>query len=388
MEPQVKASSILVASKAAALPACPDEIDIFNYDHQVPDFAGPAIEMLYKHLYCSLSFYERSKESVGASTYVAREDGRPVTVLLYKQSGSEVSVINDFAKLKDHEIQRFAHYIFNRLASVNRISFRKVNTKIDRLTFPWHAMTSDEDMIIALPPTAKKYETAVGKNMRRNIKRYANALIKDFPSFQYRVYLDQEIREQDVLDIIRLSCLRMKSKNIAPRFGNEEIDWIIAHAKRSGIVGVATIDGHVCGGAIGFHMADNYFMHVIAHDPKYNGYSLGILCYFYTICEGIACGAKRFHLLQGRYAYKYRLLAQRQDVFQLDIYRNRFHYLASAKSLLIKEIKGRIRLASQWLLHDAERHDTVICRIAAKAVSAARKARRSKGSLPEMEQTS
>jgi hypothetical protein len=140
---------------------------------------------------------------------------------------------------------------------------------------------------------------------------------------------------------------------------------------------VATIDGRVCAGAIGFRLGDSYFMHVIAHDPRFNSYSLGILCYYHTICEGIARGAKRFHLLQGRYGYKYRLLAQRQDYMNLDIYRSRVHAIVQGPKIVTKELRGRIWLAKQWLLHDVERHDGRAYRFIGRAVSLLRMLKRS-----------
>jgi CelD/BcsL family acetyltransferase involved in cellulose biosynthesis len=180
-----------------------------------------------------------------------------------------------------------------------------------------------EDLVVSLPHTVKEYDAALGRNMRRNIKRNTNALLKDYPSYRFRFYHEGDISEQHVPDIVSLSCLRMKSKNIEPRFNEEETRWIIDYAQKCGIAGVATIDGRVCAGIIGFRMGQGYFMHVIAHDLRFNEYSLGILCCYHAICEAIVRAAKGCHLLQGRYGYKYRLLAERQDIVHLDIYRNR-----------------------------------------------------------------
>lgn len=357
-----------------------DKIHVSCHDDEVPSFAGPAIDRLYGHLYCSLSYFEVAHEVAGASTYVAWSGSTPVSVLLFRRTKHEVTVISDYLTLHEAEIGRFADYVFDRFKTVTVISFRKVRADISRLAYPWHAVACSEDMVVALPPTVKEYEAAVGKNMRRNIKRYTGALVKEFPSYRYQLYRAGDISEQQIRDIIALSCTRMKSKNIVPRFNEEETQWIVDFSKKCGIVGVATIDGRVCAGAIGFRIGENCFMHVIAHDVKYNDYSLGILCYYHTICEGIACGAKRFHLLQGRYGYKYRLLAERQDFFQLDIYRSRLHSIACGPRLLRKELRGRIWLANQWLLHDVERKDGAIYRFIGRAVGTLRAMKRSRNS--------
>lgn len=357
-----------------------NEIRVSCHDDEVPAFAGPEIDRLYGHLYSSLSYFEMAKETAGASTYVAWSGTTPVSVLLFRRAEEEVTVISDYLKLDEAEIGRFADYVFNRFKSVTVVSFRKLRSDINHLAYPWHAVTCSEDMVVVLPPTVKEYEAAVGKNMRRNIKRYTNALVKEFPSYRYQLYRAGDISEQHIRDIIALSCTRMKSKNIVPRFNEEETQWIVDFSKKCGIVGLATIDGRVCAGAIGFRIGENCFMHVIAHDVKYNDYSLGILCYYHTICEGIECGAKRFHLLQGRYGYKYRLLAERQDFFQLDIYRSRLHSIGHAPRILRRELRGRIRLANQWLLHDVERKDGAIYRFIGRAVSTLRAVKRSRNS--------
>lgn len=356
------------------------EIRVACYDNEVPSFVGPEIDRLYGHLYCSTSYFEIAKELAGASTYIAWNGDMPVAVLLYRYSDDELTVISDYVALAGQEVQRFADCMFKRFESLKVISFRKVRTDIRHLAHPRHAATCTEDMVVPLPPTVKDYETAVGKNMRRNIKRYTSALARDFPSYDYRLRQSGEVTEQEIRDIIALSCMRMKSKNIVPRFNEEETEWMVDFARKCGIVGVARIDGRVCAGAIGFRIGENCFMHVIAHDVKYNDYSLGILCYYHTICEGIVRGAKRFHLLQGRYGYKYRLLAERQDYMHLDIYRNRMQSAVHVNRILKKELKGRMWLLNQWLLHDVERKDGSLYRLIGRSIGRLRAMKRSRNS--------
>ena len=383
-------NGIPVAEEATLLPVLnratyseSEDKRISLYLDTVPDFINAEMDRLYAHLYCSLSYFELQKEAIGASAYVAHEDNKPSAIFLFKRNGHEITVLNDYVTADVKELDRFARYIFDQFSTVKRITFRKLHTGLKSLPYVRHAAVCSEDMIIDLPATVKDYEKAVGKNMRRNIKRYTSALKKDFSTYCYQLYIENEISEQQVRDIIALSCTRMKSKNIVPRFNEEEIQWIADHARKCGLVGVATIDGQVCAGAIGFRIGDNYFMHVIAHDPKFNEYSLGIVCYYLTICEGISLGAKRFHLLQGRYGYKYRLLAERKDFFHLDIYRNWPTVLRYTRSIINKEVKGRIWLLKQWLLHDVERQEGRAYRLLARLINTLRSAKRARTAAGE-----
>jgi CelD/BcsL family acetyltransferase involved in cellulose biosynthesis len=362
-----------------------EETHIVCHEDMVPDFASAEIDRLYGHLFCSLSYFEMAKQLPGASTYVARRGGKAIAVLLYTRTKRAVTVINEYATLDEAEIRRFVRFMFDAFDTVGVVSFRKISTDIASLNHPWHAVACTEDMVIDLPGSVQEYEAAVGKNMRRNIRRYGSALEKDFPSFAYRVLLDNEIAEQHIRDIVALSCTRMKSKSIVPRFTEEEIRWIVRFARQCGMVGLVTIDGRVCAGAIGFRIGRNYAMHVIAHDQRYNDYSLGILCYYRTICEGIARGGKRFHLLQGQYGYKHRLLARRQDIVSLDVYRSPLHALACCGRIVRKEMLGRVRLTKQWLLHDVEQREGKVYRLIGRAVHALRAAKRSRASAKKAE---
>lgn len=355
-----------------------DDVEIACLEGNVPVEEFAAIDQLYAHLYCSPRYFEAASAYADASLYIAKKNGVPVAALPYKRSGRDIIVVSEYMTVSDAEIERFARHMFSRHGDVRRVVFPKVVSSLNKIAYPWHRTVSSEDMVVTLPGTVKEYEAATGKNTRRNIKRYTSALVKDFPSYRYELHVEEDIREQDLKDIIALSCMRMHSKNIEPRFRDPEINWIVQFARECGIVGVARIDGKVAAGAIGFRMGDKYFMHVIAHHPQYNDYSLGILCYYHTICEGIARGAKHFHLLQGRYEYKYRLLAQRNDVLHLDVYRNRLQMLASLREVAAMEMRGRVWLGKQWLLHDLQRQEGWSYRQLGKLVNYLRQARRAR----------
>lgn len=357
------------------------DIAISCYEQRVPEFVAAEMDRLHGHLLCSLSHFQVARDLQDASTYVVRRNGIAIALFLFKRSKSEVTVINEFIEVEHGATVLFAKYVFSRFSSVKLVSFRKVHPAFRNLPYPYQSVSCTEDIVVSLPPTVEAYQTALGKNMRRNIRRYTAGLQQDFPSYRYQVYLERDISEQHIRDIIHLNRTRMAGKNIVSRIDDEEARWIVDLARRCGIVGVATIDGCVCGGAIGFRIGANYFMHVIAHDPAYNSYSLGILCYYLTICEGIARGGKRFHLLPGRYEYKYRLLGELREIARVDIYRSRLHMLTFCGRVASTACKGYLLHAKLWLL-DAERRNDRLSRGAAAVVRLLRTLKRSRSSVP------
>ncbi len=354
------------------------KVTITLHENEMPAFAGPEIDRLYGHLLSSLSHFEVAKGLRNASTYVARRDGVPLAVLLYERDRHEVRMISEFVALDDTEMQRFTDHIFARFPSVRVVSFNKIRApmqQLRRLHRPFQAVACTEDVVIDLPPTVEEYEARLGKNTRRNLKRYASLLQRDFPSYRYQVRIADEVNERQIRDIVELNRARMEDKSIVPRINEEETQWIVRFAQRCGIVGVATIDGRVCAGAIGFRIGDNYFMHVIAHDPAYNGYSVGLLCYYRTICEGIARGGKEFHLLLGRYEYKYRLLGETREIAHVDVYRSRLQALLHLRRIAKTALGARLLRMKLWLL-EAERRDDASSRIATRLVQALRSVKR------------
>lgn len=360
----------------------PENIAIECHENQVPPFVEAELDQLYGHINSSLSHFRFNRQAREASTYIARIDNRPIAILLFKRDKGTVSVINEMIRIEEEEILRFVNYIFTVYGSVSRVSFSLIHKDIFRLPFPSQQFDFSEDIVLTLPATPQAYSASLGKNMRRNIKRYSDMLARDYPSYRYQVYETEEISEQHVRDIIDLNKIRISGKNIAFGITDEETEWIVRLVKVCGLVGVATVDGRVCGGAIGFRIGANYFMHIIAHDPQYNDYSLGILCYYRTICEGIVRNGKRFHFAWGRYEYKYRLLGVQQDMAHLDIYRTRKDYLLNAGRIAKNAFRTRIRQIKMQLL-DTERGTTPLSRMVARAIKILRKLKRFGLRLPD-----
>jgi hypothetical protein len=360
----------------ASSPCTPRQrISIACYDNTVPAFAAAEIDRLYGHLLSSLSHFMVARDLEGASTYVATQGGTPIAVFLFRREGREVNVISEFITLDQEAVQLFTGYMFARHPELRRIAFNKVRADLQGLPYPFQAVNCTEDVVVDLPDTVEEYGARLGKSTRRNIKRYTSTLQKEFPSYRYQLYVEEEISEQLIRDIVRLNRTRMADKSIVSRIDEEETRWIVDFAKRCGMVGVATIDGRVCCGAIGFRIGQDYFMHVIAHDPQYNDYSLGFLCYYLTICEGIVRRGKRFHLLLGRYEYKYRLLGVTQEFACVDVYRNRWACLRYGARIGRTAYRAAMLKSRLWLL-EAERRSDPTSRRVARVVEAARKIKR------------
>jgi CelD/BcsL family acetyltransferase involved in cellulose biosynthesis len=201
-----------------------------------------------------------------------------------------------------------------------------------------------------------------------------------FPLFGFQAFEKGAVCEQHVRDIIDLNRARMAEKNKPSLIDAEETCRIISLVKKCGLVGVATIDGRVCAGAISYRAGNNYFLSILAHDPAYDEYWLGILSCYLTVCECIARGGKEFHFLWGRYEYKFTLLAVQRDLDNLVVYRSHAQRLMNGDMVLKTALEAYRRQASLWL-HDAARRDTALARWALSALHYLRSLRRVKEHL-------
>lgn len=357
-------------------------LTISLYENEIPEFVGDELDRLYGNLYSSLAEFRIGAKLRNASTYVVRNGGNAVTVFLFRLEKGRVEVVNEVIRIEQDEINRFANYVFERFKSAQVIIFRAISTDISSLSFRYLRFNYLEDTVADLPDSPDVYAASLGKSTRHNMRRYQKLLMQDFPSFSFRIAEKEEILEQDVLDIIQLSRARMSLKKKAFAINDIETARILNLVRHGGLVGIATINGRVCGGAISYCAGANSFLLMLAHDPEYDGYSLGKLSCFLTICESIRLKhAREFHFLWGRYEYKANFLGTVRDLEYVAIYRSAVQILFNADIALKAGFRSRKRLAALWL-HGMGRKDTVMSRLTVKVVNLFLRLRELKPVLP------
>ncbi len=349
----------------------PQKITTAFYENDVPAFVEAEMERLYGNIFSSLAKFTIDGHTSNATVYAVRKGGNVTTILLFRRSNGKVEVINEAIKLDEEDIRRFVNAIFSTFESVDVISFHAIQTAIHTLPYPYQQFNCLEDIVLTLPSTPQEYLASLGKNMRTSIKRYMKKVEQNFPSFCYEIYIAEDIAEQHIRDIVTLSSARMVAKNKVSLHDEKKTEQLIRLVKLHGVVGVATIGSRVCAGVICSRSRENYFMHVIAHDPQYDDYRLGKLCCYRTICDCIQRGGKEFHFLWGRYEYKYKLMGVQRDLDRVAVYRSRAHFLLHGDFALKMAFKGYGRQLKRWLL-DPKRMDNFLARCATTIVNCVR----------------
>ena len=327
-----------------------DEVSVTCYPNHIPAFAATELKRLYGSVFSSLEHFRIYGGTERIGTCVARRGGEVVSVILFRIEGSRIVALNEFIRLDAREIARFADAVFAAFPQARSVSFNAIELPAGPLPYPAQRFNCSEDIALALPPTPEAYLARLGKATRKNIKHHLSRLRRSFPSLRFEVREREEIDAADVRDIIALNRARMAGKRKTSYLDQAESERLLQLARSCGLVAALRIDGRVCAGSICARVGGNYFSYVTAHDPAYDDYRLGTLCCYLTICEAIARGGREFHLLWGRYQYKYMLAGVQRDLDHLDLYRTRLDYLRNGGTVLKNAWRSRLRQAKFWLL--------------------------------------
>jgi hypothetical protein len=130
-----------------------------------------------------------------------------------------------------------------------------------------------------------------------------------------------------------------------------------------GIVSLATLDGNICAGQISYRVGKNEFGAIIAHDPEYNDYWLGVITCYLTISDCISHGGKEFHFQWGRHEYKYRLLGVQRDLDNVHVYRSLKFMVLNGDIVIVSTCRAFMRGIKLWLL-DPKNRQTIFSRTA------------------------
>jgi hypothetical protein len=351
-----------------------EQVTISCHEREIPSFVEKELERLYESIHCSVAYFREFRRFKNVSTYIVRKGGRPVTIFLFICKNRKVRVLNEMINIDEQEIRRFADYVFARFSSVALISFHAVQTTVAQLPFPSQKWVETEDFSMSLPSTQEEYTAGLGNATRDYIKRYSRKIIRRFPSFTCRSYLDKDIDEQVARAIIDMSKARMESRKKKFAANEREVDGLIRLAKMYGLVHAVLIDGRLCAGSISYLVGSHHFVFIIAHDTAYDAFRLGTICYYLTICESIGRGSKTFHMGRGWYEYKRRLMGVRQEFDRLVIYRSYWHMGLQGIYATRIARDGYVRRLKSWLLHP-RRQNSLISRFAVHVHHVLRKLR-------------
>jgi len=339
----------------------------------IPDFAGVELEQRYASLYASLPQLEIEGDPRGVNTWVARRGEQIEELWLYRVERDEVRVLNEAIPVTSEAVEAFAESVFAAHPGTHRIVFNAVYPQLDGLSLPRQRMQSTDDSVITLPATEEAYLESLGKSTRKNIKRYLQRLQEAHPSFRYEIHERDAVSAHLLHQIVLLNHKRMAAKGKVSGLDAQQEARLLQLARRTGFIGIASIDGQVCAGAIVFKIGCNFFSFVRAHDARYDECRLGLIGGFHLVRACIARGGKELHLMWGREPHKALLGAQLREMERVIVFRSRVDVLRSADLIVKNHAAEFVRNSKRRLLEKARRGDDGVARLLQRALKTVRR---------------
>lgn len=325
-------------------------MNVSIYPNEIPEFVERELERLYESVYCTIRRFRVYREAQGASTYVVRAADAIVCVFLFRLHGNVVQVINQQIAVSEAELRRFSQTIFSTYRSARVISFYALETRINKLPYPFQKTVTLEENVVTLPSTTEAYTAGLSANLVKRLMPAQRKLKREFPDSRYQVLTGQEVSEQVLREIIELADARMASKQQDSYIADADIDKILQLVHAYGAAAVLLVDGKIRAGNVFYRVGDRYFMHIIAHDPAYDKYMLGHIVQYQTICHCIGLRGRECYLMGGGRENKARFLAVTKHFESVDIYRSRIHQLLCWR-------RAALHAARQWLRRIREKFE-------------------------------
>lgn len=317
------------------------------YRDHIPEFVTATLIRLYDNVFCTLHRIAAYETLRGISTYVRRINSIIQTVILFRDEGKTISVVNQQVNLKQEEIDAFAKKIFAEYKSAQLISFYALDAEISHLDYRFQKLAVLEENIIYFPLTPEEYLNSIKGQFRKQLRVSKEQMLLDCPGFQIKMISKKEIKVDHIQAILGFARERMKLKGKSDYTHHVNIPALMDMLIKCGHMAIAVIDDKICGGAIWFSVGRRHFHQLAAHDATYDRYMLGNQIWLAAILQSLNLGGSECWLMGGASAHKARFGAQKRMFHSYILYRSSWHiFLNPSKytSIWFKDWIGRKKL--------------------------------------------
>lgn len=320
------------------------------YENAIPSFVEPALEDLYESIYCTLARFHIYDPPTAVHTYVARAKGEIRAIFLFRHHWGEIQVLNQQITVNEDELARFVRAVFARYRSARLISFYAIEAAQGRLPFVHQRYVALEEHVLQLPATAEQYFGRMSANFRSCLRRAEKKIRRAFPSFEIKVLAPSQVTEEVVRELIAFAGARMAVKQQRTYIGEHEAINLMRLIQSHGYMVAASIEGKLCAGSVWYMVGGRGFMHVNAHDPRFDQFMLGNQVLLHGVLHCIERGGRECWLMGGFGTHKAKFRAAPQYLESVLIYRSRLGYLchwrragAAAGKIVLQRLRARLR---------------------------------------------
>ena len=318
----------------------------------LPGYIWPALHSLYRSIFCSephLRVHQSLHPDIQA--WVTRGNGSITGLILFRVKGRVAHVINEMHALNAAQLNQFATALFRAYKHVDAICMHAIRIEGVGLTLPLLQTEYSEDYLLSLPDSSEAWKATLSAQTREKIRYHYRRSCRKQPDLSFRQIDGSDMSDAQFDHILALNQARMSHKGRAFNMSQREVQYLRSMIRECGQLSVIEVQGEISAGLLCTQLEKSIFMHVIAHDPRYDDLRLGFLCCALTIEAAIASRAERFHFLWGFYDYKTRLGGQKQSLYRAVVFSSWWHGLSHPLLLGAQLVQRARRKIRQWRHH-------------------------------------
>lgn len=204
--------------------------------------------------------------------------------------GSTINVSLYLREMDPNTFNEFAKYLFEFYPNAKNLFVLHTYTEIAGIEkkVHWH---------VDLPETIEEFDACLGKDVRRNTKRYPKKIRENVGEYTIKYFM-----ADDCPDDIVMTYFKWKNQTHGTDYGLSPKQYL----QKFCVTGVYVVETDSEILAIGFisEIGENVFFENFSYNSEYAKYSPGMVFYHYLISDLIARGKKKLYLLGGNLEYK------------------------------------------------------------------------------------
>lgn len=301
----------------------------------LPEWIWSDVERLYQSVFSSRVMLEKP-ELIGTILYawVEKNEQQITDILLFRNDGCTTRVANEVIALSSGVIERFSNAVFLNYPSIQFIRLHSIKLQSELKKIAAFKSEFSEDYVLTLPASKERWLASLSARTRERLRLHVRQATNERNGISLHISQRNEIDESDVRYLLKLNHDRMQKKGKSYGINADEEDKLCRQMKIVGYLFLLKKNEQICAGLLCSVVGNDIYMHVLAHDTKYDAMRLGWVCCYQAVEHLISKGFERIHFLWGHYDYKKKMGAKPVKLYRVLIFKNLIVSLMHPKILL------------------------------------------------------
>ncbi len=343
-------STSAVASPSRSAVACASRSSEF-ISSPLPEWIWSGVERLYQSVFSSRVMVEKP-ELIQSLPYawIEKNNNQITDILLFRKDSCTIQVANEVIALPSDVIERFSNDIFSNYPGIHFIRLHAIKLQSPLKNKVAFKSEFSEDYILIIPSSKERWLASLSTRTRERLRLYVKQATIERNGISLHISQRNEIDESAIRYLLRLNHDRMQKKGKSYGISAHEEDQICRQMKIVGYLFLLKKNEQICAGLLCSVVENDIYLHVLAHDTKYDALRLGWVCCYQAVEHLISKGFERIHFLWGHYDYKKKMGAKPIELYRVLIFKSVFRSMLHP-TILMRWCANVLRDSTRKLKH-------------------------------------